>query len=59
MSGNVYQAFYKGRVINVVEDTSYEAQKTAARAFEAKHSYEVAVVLVEKDGEKIVHKPLM
>lgn len=52
---NGYIAFYKGKKMEVKADTSYEAQKTAAAAFKAKKSYDVTVVLAEKDGEQVVH----
>ena len=53
---NRYKAFYKGREIEVVANTSYEAQKLAALKFKAKKSYEVTVILCEKQGEQIAHK---
>jgi ABC-type thiamine transport system substrate-binding protein len=52
---NGYIAFYKGKQIEVYADTSYAAQKAAAEKFKAKKSYEVTVVLAEKDGEQVVH----
>jgi hypothetical protein len=51
----VYLAFYKDKKIEVYADTSYEAQKKAAEVFKAKKSYEVTVVLAEKNGETITH----
>lgn len=53
---NGYKAFYKGREIEVMANTSYEAQKIAALKFKAKKSYEVTVILCEKQGEQVVHK---
>jgi len=52
---NGYVAFYKGKQMDVYADTSYEAQKKAAVSFKAKKSYEVTVVLAEKDGEQVTH----
>ena len=53
---NGYKAFYKGKSIDVTANTSYEAQKIAALKFKAKKSYEVTVILCEKQGEQVVHK---
>ena len=53
---NGYKAFYKGREIEVMANTSYEAQKAAALRFKAKKAYEVTVILCEKHGEPITHK---
>lgn len=55
---NGYKAFYKGRQIEVMADTSYQAQQKAAAQFKAKKSYEVTVMLCEKNGEQVVHAPL-
>lgn len=54
---NGYKAFYKGRQTEVNADTSYEAQQKAAAFFKAKKSYEVTVVLCEKQGQQVVHTP--
>ena len=54
---NGYQAFYRGRTLDVHAPTSYEAQRQAATVFKAKKAYEVHVVLCEKDGEQVVHTP--
>ena len=53
---NGYKAFYKGKSIDIMASTSYEAQKLAALRFKAKKSYEVTVILCEKQGEQVVHK---
>lgn len=53
---NGYKAFYKGKTTEVMADSSYEAQKAAALKFKAKKSYEVTVILCEKQGEQITHK---
>ena len=52
---NRYKAFYKGKSIDVMANTSYEAQKLAALKFKAKKSYEVTVILCEKHGEQVTH----
>ena len=54
---NGYIGFYKGKRIEVNAESSYEAQKKAATIFKAKKSYEVTVVLCEKDGKQVVHSP--
>ena len=54
---NGYIAFYKGRRIEVTAETSYQAQQIAAVRFRAKHSYDVTVVLAEKDGKPVTHVP--
>jgi len=54
---NGYIAFYKGRRIEVTAETSYQAQQIAAAKFRAKHSYDVTVVLAEKDGKPVTHVP--
>jgi len=52
---NGYIAFYKGKKIEVHADTSYEAQQIAAKQFKAKKSYDVTVMLAEKNGEQVTH----
>jgi len=52
---NTYIAFYKGRQIEVQADTSHEAQKRAADRFAAVKSYDVTVILAEKDGQPVTH----
>jgi len=56
---NGYICFYKNKQLEVKANTSYEAQKEAAKQFKAKKSYEVIVALAEKDGQQVTHKPLM
>lgn len=53
-----YIAFYKGKQIEVEANTSLEAQRKAAEMFKAKKPHEVTVMLAEKDGHPVVHKPL-
>ena len=55
MAKNGYKAFYRSRQIEVVAESSYEAQKKAAKLLGAKKSYEVTVVLCEKDGQQVTH----
>ena len=52
---NGYIAFWRGKQIEVHAPTSYEAQKKAAAIFKARKSYEVTVVLAEKDGKPVTH----
>ena len=52
---NGYVCFYKGKKMEVYADSSYEAQKKAAQAFRAKKSYDVTVVLAEKNNKPVVH----
>lgn len=54
-TNNGYVAFYKGKRADVYAATSYEAQKKAAAIFKVKKTYEVTVVLAEKDGKPVVH----
>jgi hypothetical protein len=54
---NGYIAFYKGKRIEVYANTSYEAQVKAAAELKAKKSYEVTVVLAERNGEQVTHTP--
>ena len=55
---NGYKAFYKGKSIEVEAESSYKAQLKAAEVFRAKKSYQVNVILCEKEGEQVIHKPL-
>ena len=52
---NGYIALYRGKQKEVYAKTSYEAQQKAAQEFKAKKSYEVTVVLCEKEGEQVTH----
>lgn len=56
---NGYKAFWKSKSVEVHADTSYDAQQKAAKLLGAKKTYEVTVVLCEKDGEQVVHTPTM
>jgi hypothetical protein len=52
---NGYKAFYRGKEKEVFAESSFKAQEAAAILFKAKKSYEVAIVLCEKDGEQVTH----
>lgn len=52
---NTYIAFYKGKRLEIVAHTTYEAQQLATKSFMAKKSHEVTVMLIEKDGKPITH----
>lgn len=52
---NGYIAFYKGKKLEVYAASSYEAQQKAAALFKAKKSYEVTVMLAEKNGQQVTH----
>lgn len=51
-----YKCFYKGRTLDVREESSYLAQIKAAFTWKvkAKNRYQIAVVLCEKDNGEIV-----
>ena len=55
---NGYVTFYKDKRHEVYAKSSWEAQEIAAKFFKAKKAYHVTVVLAEKDGEQVVHKPM-
>ena len=50
---NSYIAFYKNKKMEVKADTSYGAQLLASKAFKAKKSYDVSVVLVGLNGSQV------
>jgi len=52
---NGYKAFYKGKSIEVKAPSSYDAQQNAAKIFKAKKSYDVTVVLCEKNDTQVIH----
>ncbi len=52
---NGYICFYKGRQTEVYTDSSYAAQVKAAAFFRAKKTWDVTVMLAEKDGEVVTH----
>lgn len=52
---NGYVGFYKQKRVEVYAETLYEAQQKAAKLLGAKKSYEITVMLAEKDGEQVTH----
>ena len=56
---NTYIARYKNKRVEVMADTTYEAQQIAAKHFRAKKDYEVTVGLAEMGGKQVTHMPLM
>ena len=53
---NGYIAHYKRKRVDVMANTSLEAQEIAAKHFRARKPYDVSVVLVEKSGKQVTHK---
>lgn len=51
---NTYNAYYKGKVLRVVAETSYKAQLLAAKMLKAKKSYDVAVFPTTIDGKTVL-----
>lgn len=54
---NGYIAFYKGKQVEVMADTSLQARDLAAHYWRVKKAYEVKVVLAEKNGKQVTHTP--
>ena len=53
---NGYIAFWKGKRIEVHAETSYKAQQQAAKVFgKYARSYDITIVLAEKDGQPVIH----
>ena len=52
---NGYVCFYKGKRLEVYAETSYDAQKKAAKEFKAKKTWDISVTIAEKDGKQIEH----
>ena len=52
-----YIAFYKGKRVEVFEETKYKAQQIAAAKLGAKRVWDVAVELAELDGKQVTHMP--
>lgn len=52
---NGYVCFYKGKRIEVLAETSFQATRIAAEQFKAKKTYEVTAVLAEKNGQQVIH----
>ena len=55
---NGYIGFYRGKQDECEAETSLQAQEILAKRFKAKKSWEVTVMLAEKNGEQVVHAPL-
>jgi hypothetical protein len=57
---NGYKAFYNGKETEVWADTSLQARDKAVAFWKVKpmYAYKVTVVLCEKKGEQVVHRPL-
>ena len=54
---NGYVCFYRGQRKEVFAATLYQAQQIAAGLFRAKKSYDVSVMLAEKNGQQVTHVP--
>lgn len=52
---NGYICFYKGKKIEILAESTYEAQKKAAVIFKAKKAFEISIMLAEKDGKQVTH----
>ena len=51
-----YIAFYRGKQMEVKALRSFDAQEIAAKAFKAKKSYEVTIMLAARpDGSEVIH----
>lgn len=51
-----YIAFYKGKRIEVHADSALDARNKAAAEFKARKSYDVTIVLAEKNDKPVIHK---
>ena len=58
---NKYAAFYEKQQIEIESTSSYAAQKRFQKMFPRKKvkPYDIAVALLEKEGEPVVHAPMM
>lgn len=54
---NVYECFYKSSKVRVSADTPLKAQEVAAKYFKARKAWDLAVLLVEKDGQEVPLDP--
>jgi len=54
---NGYKALYRGKTLDVYEESSYKAQLKATELFKARKSYDVTIVLCEKNNEQVIHVP--
>jgi hypothetical protein len=61
---NGYVCFWKGKKVEVHASSTYAAQLKAQSEFEKMsgkkkvHSYDIEVVLAEKDDKAVTHKPM-
>ena len=55
---NTYQAFYKGKNVEVEAENPYRAQCKAAELLKAKKVHQVAVVLLPKDDKELKHSDI-
>lgn len=54
---NGYIGYYKGKQFETRAKSSYDAQQQIAKEHNIKKSYEITIVLAEKGGEPVTHKP--
>lgn len=54
---NGYIAIFRSKRVEVMADTSFQAQQTAAEHFKARKPSDVTVMLAEKDGKSVTHSP--
>ena len=47
IGNRTYQAYYRGRIIQIDAQSSYQAQLRAAEIFGARKAYQVTVVLAD------------
>ena len=58
---NGYICFWKGQKVEVYADTTYNARNVAHNLFKEKagrkkvNSYDITVMLAEKDGKQVTH----
>lgn len=54
---NGYICLWKGKKFEVYAESTYEAQKKCASENKIKKTYEITVMLAEKNGEQVTHIP--
>lgn len=52
---NGYICLWRGKRVEVYANSTYAAQQKAAELLKTKKTYEITVVLAEKDGAPVVH----
>ena len=55
---NGYICYYKEKRFEIYADSTFEAQKKCAIDNNIKKSYEISVMLAEKNGVQVTHIPL-